>query len=100
MNPTSLPTIYDYSDPASNLAGLLPDVLEQNRFLTGVEYIPYLVAAAHGYRRSGGNILTTVLWGLAGYMAPLPVVGFAIYEETTRPRGMGDALSGPSCYWR
>lgn len=86
MDYTSFPSIYDYTDPATNLAGVLPDVLENNRFLMGAELVPVLVTAAHGYRKSGGGILATLLWGLAGYMAPLPVTGIAVYEAATGDR--------------
>jgi hypothetical protein len=91
----ALPTVYDYTDPSSNLAlydesalsgAYLPDFLSENRFLWGADLIPTYLAAYHGYRRSGGGIVSTLLWGLAGYIAPLPAVGLAVYEQTQGQR--------------
>ena len=94
-----LPTVYDLSTPGSNLAlydedeysegplsGVLPDYLEQNRFLWGVDLIPLAFGAMYGYRRGRGSLIQAALWGLAGYMAPLPVVSVALYEQNTGSR--------------
>ncbi len=100
--PTALPTTYDLTDPASNLAalleeansfGLLPSVLEDNRFLMGAEYVPALFAGAYGYRRSG-DFFKTLLWALAGYMAPLPVAGVIAFEAGTGRRAFGGLGGG------
>lgn len=95
----ALPTMYDYTDPYTNLAaydsggcvgdslaGIVPDILAENRFLWGADLIPTYLAAYHGYRRSGGGLMSTLLWGLAGYIAPLPAVGLAVYEQTQGQR--------------
>lgn len=93
----ALPTLYDYTDPSSNLsaydmpsnggcvgdslAGVVPDILSENRFLWGADVIPTAIAGIYGYRRSGGQLLPTLLWALGGYMAPLPAVGLMVYEQ-------------------
>jgi hypothetical protein len=103
---TALPTIYDLTDPSSNLAaydaeygqlgqpldGFMPAALADNRFLMGAEYVPALFAGAYGYRRHR-SILPTLAWALAGYMAPLPVAGVIAYEAGTGRRafaGLGE----------
>jgi hypothetical protein len=96
----ALPTIYDLSTPYGNLASLMdldasivPAVLSDNRFLMGADLVPMLFAGAHGYRRSH-SFLQTLLWGLAGYMAPFPVVAVAAFEGATGNRAFGTALEG------
>lgn len=114
----ALPTIYDLTDPSSNLAyydptsnlaaydaeygqlgtsfdGMMPAYLADNRFLMGAEYAPALFAGAYGYRRHR-SILPTLAWALAGYMAPLPVAGLIAFEAGTGQRAFGglDGLDG------
>jgi hypothetical protein len=94
----SLPTIYDLSTPTSNLAALMglgesivPAILSENRIMTGADLVPALFAGAHGYRRSH-SFLQTILWGIAGYMAPFPVVAVAAFENATGNRAFGTHL--------
>ena len=96
----SLPTIYDLSTPTSNLAALMglgesivPAILSENRIMTGADLVPALFAGAHGYRRSH-SFLQTILWGIAGYMAPFPVVAVAAFENATGNRAFGTHLGG------
>lgn len=96
----ALPTIYDLSTPTSNLAefmGLdetfMPSILADNRLMFGADIVPALFAGAHGYKRSH-NLWQTLLWGLAGYMAPFPVVAVAAFESATGKTALQRSLNG------
>jgi hypothetical protein len=106
----ALPTILDITDPASNLAALdaelaalsgldasfMPAILSENRFLYGADIVPAMFLAAYGFRRSRGSIAATLLWGLAGYMAPLPVASVVAYETVSGQRAFAAGVGGLS----
>ena len=95
---SDLPTLYDLTEPASNLAaadmfwpgdqgrwqaanlaGVVPDVIEKNRFLVGQDYVPAYLAGLYGFKRRG-RLIDGILLGLVGYMAPLPAAGLIAYD--------------------
>jgi len=105
MTLQALPDYIDITDSVSNLAAyddfsssnqaalfddgaldgniLRMGPLEDYRLLWGEDLAALLAMGAHGYMRSGGNVWHALLWGLAGYMAPLPTTGVAVLQTLT-----------------
>ena len=71
------------SGDGSELSGLLPDVLENNRLMYGAGVVGALLGGLHGYARSGRSpsLVSAALWALAGYMAPLPTAGVVAFQQ-------------------
>ena len=69
-----------------DLSGLMvPDYLEDSRVTWGQELAVALLAGARSYNRRQGP-LATILWGLAGYMAPLPTAAAMTYQSLSGVR--------------
>lgn len=80
----------DSLDRELTLSGLdMLDDLALPRFLWGATWAPMLVAGLHGYGRSH-SLIGAALWTLAGYIAPLPAVAIAAYEQ-----GVGKPIIAP-----
>lgn len=109
MTLQALPNYIDITDPVSNLAAyddfsasqaalfddgaldgniLRMGPLEEYRLMWGEDLAVLLAAGAHGYMRSQGNVWYALLWGLAGYMAPLPTAGVAVLQTLTDASSM------------
>lgn len=89
---SDLPTLYDMSDPASNLAfDLTP--LDRYRLTFGEGLIPGAIGARFGYVQYGW--LGAILGAFAGYMAPLPTVGLIMAKAGSDAVASG-ALTGLS----
>lgn len=92
---SDLPTLYDLTDPSSNLAGggLALDV---PRFTWGESVIPAGVAAILASERYG--LLGGLAAAVAGYIAPLPVVGALLAQQASRAFDNSAVFSGLEMY--
>ena len=91
----ALPSIYDLTDPTSNLAAdrlILPPFIEDNRIDYAERWaLPLAVGTAVWL--AGRGLLPTAAWTLGAYMAPMPV---AALQALMMARGAqrATALSG------
>jgi hypothetical protein len=109
MTLADLPTIYDLTDPSSNLAdalvynaydgsyvgegtdcatlsGVMPAYIEKKRFLWGAAYALPLLAGLYGFGRSA-RFRNALLWAVGGYVAPLPAAGLVAFQMGPRIAG-------------
>jgi hypothetical protein len=89
---SDLPTVYDLTDPPSNLAGGL--AFDVPRFQWGEGVIPAGVAAILASERWG--MLGGTIAAVAGYLAPLPVVGVLLAQQASRALETQAGLTGYS----
>lgn len=84
---SDLPTLYDLSTPASNLAAFEESLsalsfdLDPYRITWGQGIIPAALGVAFGYEQKGA--LGAVLGAVAGYMAPLPLALFILAKAAS-----------------
>lgn len=84
---SDLPTLYDLSTPASNLAAfeenlsVLEFSLEPYRITWGAGVIPAALGAAFGHEQKG--VPGLLLGAFVGYMAPLPLALFILAKAAS-----------------
>lgn len=77
----ALPTLYDLTDPSTNLADVLAfdlTPLDKYRITFGEGLIPAALGVAFGYEQKG--VLGAIAGAFVGYMAPLPLAAFILLK--------------------
>lgn len=93
----ALPTLYDLTDPSSNLADVLSfdlTPLDKYRFTFGEGLVPGGIGAVFGYENYGWK--GAILGAIVGYMAPLPAVSFILLKAGSDALQVPTALQGYS----
>jgi len=91
--PPKDPALSTDAGDAADDDGLDEETREVLSTAARVGFVFMLLGAAtagfHGYKRNRGDLRFGLGWGLAGFLAPLPMVGLAVYQGFGKPAGSG-----------